>query len=465
MILYRSTKTLTSNCILLITLALSLTILPPDAYAQGSKPALPAGSAQSEVTATEPGKTREAKQQDAEEKKTSNQETQPVTTPIDNESSNTSQPSPQASSALRALEEKDYAQALSLLTNDAEKKDPVGQYCLGILKLKGLGVERNIEEGLTFLQQAADSGNPKAQLELGSFYLAGKDVPKDYKKAALFLQSAATQGELQAQLELGKLYRLKEGGINNNTLAFQWLEKAATKSSEAKRLLAECYQQGTGVSPNPEKAFYWWKKAAEEGDIKAQQALGRCYETGGGVTRNDKEAYKWILKAASLNDAEAQNSLGCMYLEGRGVPKDKVQAINWLQKSASQGNKEAKSNLEDAKAPSPIACYKRFMAALLYAKSLRDILGYLPLERQALAARMSPAEQQAAFTQLKQLYISNPKIAGEKIYGRMARVKIDGGEVYRDGHEFQVFATEAELILQNGFWRMTKSATNASRWE
>lgn len=458
-------RQLSSPRLLLLTLAFGLSVFPATFAAQDAKSAMQSevaqpGVVEPEATAPKSEPSKQATEREPEVKKTTTLDANSAAAP-----STSNEPSTQAAAALKAIEQKNYAQALSLLSNDAEKNDPIGKYCLGILKLKGLGTEKNIEEGLSWLQQAAESGNVKAQMELGNFYIAGTDAPKDYKKAASFLQSAAEQGETQAQLELGKLYQQRDGSINDNTKAFQWFEKAAAKSSEAKRLLAECYQHGTGVGADPKEAFGWWKKAAEEGNIKAQQSIGRCHETGYGTTRYDKEAYKWFLKAASLNDAEAQNSLGCMYLEGRGVPKDKVQAISWLQKAANQGNKEAKRNLEDANTPSPIVCYKRFMAALYYAKSLRDILGYLTLEQQTAAAKMNPAQQQQVFQTFKSLYISNPKIAGEKIYGRMARIRIEGGETYKDGHEYNVFATEVELVLQNGFWRLTKSATNASRWE
>lgn len=55
---------------------------------------------------------------------------------------------------------------------------------LGILHLKGLGVERNESEGIRLIQRAAEAGFEHAKFTMGGIYFHGEGTPRSYRKAA-----------------------------------------------------------------------------------------------------------------------------------------------------------------------------------------------------------------------------------------------------------------------------------------
>jgi len=110
-------------------------------------------------------------------------------------------------------------------------------YYLGIMNLKGLGCEKNIQRGIKYLKE---SHHPKALYELAKFYLNGQYVLKDPKEAIKLLKQASKKGSKQAQALLGKLY-----------LEGKYVEKNLQKGAE---LLKKSYQEGN------EKVKELWNK-------------------------------------------------------------------------------------------------------------------------------------------------------------------------------------------------------------
>ena len=69
------------------------------------------------------------------------------------------------------------------------------------------------------------------------------------------------------------------------------------------------------------KAVEYFQKSAEQGNAVAQCNLAQCYENGSGVTKNYAEAVKWYRKSAEQGYAAAQFNLGVCYDKGNGVPQ------------------------------------------------------------------------------------------------------------------------------------------------
>lgn len=94
------------------------------------------------------------------------------------------------------------------------------------------------------------------------------------------------------------------------------------------------YDNGFGVSRNPQEAARWYRLAAENGDMHAQYNLAVMYETGTGVERDYGEAYRWFEMAAKQGDRHAAVYLGLFNEEGLGRPVDLIEAYAWFDVAA-----------------------------------------------------------------------------------------------------------------------------------
>ena len=72
--------------------------------------------------------------------------------------------------AMAAYEADDYATALQLFRPLAAQGDVKAQYLLGIMYLRGIGVEQEYAGALNWLRKAADQGDAEAQIGLGFLY-------------------------------------------------------------------------------------------------------------------------------------------------------------------------------------------------------------------------------------------------------------------------------------------------------
>lgn len=199
-------------------------------------------------------------------------------------------------------------------------------------------------------------------------------------------QRANNSNDTNAQFNLAKFYLNIERG-NASKKAFDLLKKLANQSytpiqTDAQFMLAQCYENGYGVTKNYQQACKWYEKAyinanndiykafeekigkeldavldkpdnneitfefidcvteaAECGDIDSQKYLMELYQFGGGCVEpdNEKVAY-WAERAAENGDKDAMYEIGSMYLYGRGVNRNPEKSFYWLEKSAELGN-------------------------------------------------------------------------------------------------------------------------------
>lgn len=118
------------------------------------------------------------------------------------------------------------------------------------------------------------------------------------------------------------------------------IPKAEAGEAEPMRIVAVCYQTGTGVSKDLRKAWEWYGKSAAAGDVEAQYAIGTLYRDGIGIKKNDKEAAYWFRKAASHGHTGALINIARQFAEGRGVLKDyRIAAENYW-RAAERGSAE-----------------------------------------------------------------------------------------------------------------------------
>jgi TPR repeat protein len=218
---------------------------------------------------------------------------------------------------------KDYKKAKMWLEKAVAQDNEMGQFVLGAMYFKGIGVKKDEVEGVKLITKAAEKGFVEAQNILGEIYLDSKD----YKNSIHWHTKAAEQGYAKSQLELGYLYYY----VSPSMYAHINIDKGMLPYKDAS------------------KALLWFTKAAEQGNAEAQYRLGSSYrEYGGfglGLAENTVLAVEWLRKAAEQGHAQAQYQLGFMYEFGEGVDKDTYKAMEWYGKAAVQGNKIAKDAL------------------------------------------------------------------------------------------------------------------------
>ena len=198
--------------------------------------------------------------------------------------------------------------------------------------------------------------------------------------------------------------------VPSATTIQKWREAAGRGDAKAQYNLGVVFGNGNGVATNYVESAKWFLRAAELGDAKAQFNLGNAYITGKGVATNFVEAVKWYRKAAEQGNAKAEFNLGVSFDLGRGVETNHEEAVKWFRKSASRGNAKAQLRLG--------ACYaegrgvsKNVQMAygwlrLAQARGVKDI----PASLKSLAGSLTPSEQRAAESWVRQWTPSDPSL-------------------------------------------------------
>lgn len=163
--------------------------------------------------------------------------------------------------ALAASKMADYKTAAAIYTELAEKGDAKAQYNLGLMYIRGDGVEQSYAEGAKWHRKAAEQGYAEAQYSLAALHF-NRDIPtEDYLEAANWYLKAAEQGHVKAQLNMGILY-----------------------------FRGDIFEQ------NLEESVKWYLKAAEQGNAEAQFNLGNMITRGMGVPAEDiVRGTMWVL--------------------------------------------------------------------------------------------------------------------------------------------------------------------------
>jgi TPR repeat protein len=171
----------------------------------------------------------------------------------------------------------------------------------------------------------------------------------------------APQGQLQ-QAEQA----LQKGDDKEAAALFTRL--ADQNNGNAQYWLGHMTEHGLGVARDPTKAIELYKQAAAHGVVTAEFQLGRIYLEGNIVLPDFAQAKSYLESAAYRGDDRAAMLLGRIYRDGTGMAPDLVQGYAWLEVATLKGNLAAKA------------------------------------ERDALLARMSPADQRAGIIRAGDIY-------------------------------------------------------------
>jgi len=86
----------------------------------------------------------------------------------------------------------DYEHAFTTMQALAETSDHgYAQYYIGMMYMKGQGVEQDDKAAGEWFRKAAENSVPQAQYKLGELYMKGRGVPKDYEYAYVWFTVGA----------------------------------------------------------------------------------------------------------------------------------------------------------------------------------------------------------------------------------------------------------------------------------
>lgn len=208
-------------------------------------------------------------------------------------------------------------------------------------------------KAITLFEQAAERKSSRAELALGKVFYLGPGVPQDFERAFSHFQRAKEtvdnqEDKAEALYYLAQMLRSGFGVERNLPTALDFLLQSADLGNcKALRLLGRIYSEGLGVAVDGRKALAFYERAAEN-DYRAKMALGEIYSKGIGVPVDGNKAVAWYEKAAETTERKddnpewnvifrinAMDALSKMYRNGIGIPKDEEKATFWWEKSKS----------------------------------------------------------------------------------------------------------------------------------
>ncbi|CAO3589921.1 unnamed protein product [Absidia cylindrospora] len=244
-------------------------------------------------------------------------------------------------------------------------------YLVGLMRLKGVGLEKDIQRAVDYFKKASTLEHDGASYQLAMM------MEDHYRYPELYNMDESVA--LYEKMVTGK--KKKKGGVSNGSASAVNQGSsgiAALSGPDARALtkLARVYYEGDhrGQSQDLEKAYQYARKVAESngekycqfmvGDILlrkndiqqslfwlaqsgqqgfplAIEALARIYFEGRPpMVKQDYEiAREWCLKGDDIWPSGlgyCQSCLGDMYRQGLGVPKDQMKSFEYYQKAASQ---------------------------------------------------------------------------------------------------------------------------------
>lgn len=211
--------------------------------------------------------------------------------------------------------------------------DAAAQYELAHAYDIGVGVERDARAARTWYLRSAAGGNREAQYKAGLLYEGGYTVPKDIAEALSWYRRAESQGHQLAGRRVPELEKALK------TASSVVIANARTAEIQP---AVSLYEQGDYAAAHQE-----FSRLAARNNGGAQYYLGLMYDQGLGVTENPDLARNWYVLAARNGYADAQYKVGSMNEFGHLVLRDPNAALIWYRESASQGHRLAARRVEE----------------------------------------------------------------------------------------------------------------------
>ena len=166
---------------------------------------------------------------------------------------------------------------------NAESSDILDQYAinmantrLGLLYIKGQGVEVDYEAAMEYFTKAAENSYAPAMYYLGQIYENGIGLDKDYEEAMNYYLQAAEFDYAPALNQIGYMYYNGYGVDVNFSSAVYYQKLAALQGyAPAQVNLGYLYENGYGVEQNLQTALSYYELASEAGYEGADEAVVR----------------------------------------------------------------------------------------------------------------------------------------------------------------------------------------------
>jgi TPR repeat protein len=232
----------------------------------------------------------------------------------------------------------DYATAWRVLRPWAEQGNPDALTAVGVMYVKGQGVDRDYTQALDLFNRAISAGSEDAEAELGYMYGSGYGVPQDYEEAISKYRDSIQKGSVRGENYLGEAYVAGQGVVKDYDQARQLFEDAARKGLPvALANLGNLYYLGRGVPKDLGTALRYYEAAAAKNSPEAQNNLGLMYQKGIGVSQDGVTAMRMFQSAALLGESAGAYNAGWALENGIGVPQDLLQAYAWYDIGAHEG--------------------------------------------------------------------------------------------------------------------------------
>lgn len=246
-----------------------------------------------------------------------------------------------------------YGEALKLATEEAKKNEPSAYTLLGVLYLRGLGVQQDAAAAAQHYAKAAELGDVEGMFAYGLALAKGEGVAADKAKAAEMFEQSALKGHAYAHYNLGLAFLSAQGKPENPQRAAAHLQFAAERGiARAQYDLATLYREGHGVEADAYMASYWLRQAAASGMTEAEYEYAVALLKGEGLNEDKPYLVDYLAAAAGKGVSGAQNRLSYIYFEGNLVRQDAVEAAKWriLARAGGVVDEELDEKLEELSA-------------------------------------------------------------------------------------------------------------------
>ncbi|KAI8093631.1 uncharacterized protein BX664DRAFT_259697 [Halteromyces radiatus] len=228
-------------------------------------------------------------------------------------------------------------------------------YLVGLMRLKGIGLEKDIQQATTYFQRASQQDHDGAIYQLAMMmedqytYPDLYDMKQSvtlYEKMVMNHQKKKKNGSVvlsgpdaRALTKLARVYYEGEGQAKDLEKAYQYARKVAEGNGEkyCQFMVGDILLQQKDI----QQSLFWLAQSGQQGFPLAIEALARIYFEGiPSLVKQDYDlAHEWCLKGDDIWPSGlgyCQSCLGDMYRQGLGVPKDQMKSFEYYQKAASQ---------------------------------------------------------------------------------------------------------------------------------
>lgn len=184
-------------------------------------------------------------------------------------------------------------------------------------------------------------------------YRNGETVKVDNAKSTALFQKASDQGDALGTAHLAEQYDFGFGVVPDPKKAAELYTRALNQGignddqeAAARTNLGTLYLHGDGVPRDYAKALHYYQLAGDKGYDTALYNLGIVYDQGFGVAKDAAKAAEYYRKAADKGNLDAMVNLASLYYNGEGVKQDRAKALDLMKKAADQGSGSARQNLQ-----------------------------------------------------------------------------------------------------------------------